>query len=59
VRAGIDEYQSDASVSLPTSAVEQSGGKLQDKGGHRGRRPQCPFHQSPSRLFTRIETVSA
>jgi hypothetical protein len=27
--------------------------------GHRGRRPQCPFHQSPLRLFTRIETVSA
>jgi resolvase-like protein len=28
-------------------------------GGYRGRRPQCPLHQSPSRLFTRIETVSA
>src|SRR5262249_52823647 len=28
-------------------------------GGYRGRGPQCPFHQSPLRLFTRIETVSA
>jgi hypothetical protein len=47
VRAGIDEYQSDAPVSLPTSAVEQSGGKLQDRGGHRGEAPAMPVPSEP------------
>jgi hypothetical protein len=56
VRAGIDEYHSEASVLLPTSAVEQ---QAPGPWGYRGRHPQCRFHQSLLRLFTRIETVSA
>jgi hypothetical protein len=41
----------------PTSAAKQAGSSR--TLGYRGRRPQCPFHQSLLRLFTRIETVSA
>jgi hypothetical protein len=59
VRAGIDEYRSGASVSLPTFLPNKAAASSRTEWGHRGRRPQCPFHQSPLRLFTRIETVSA
>jgi hypothetical protein len=62
LRAGIDE---DVPVLTNTNPRRQFrcrlpvSNKRQAPWGYRGRRPQCPLHQSPLRLFTRIDTVSA
>jgi hypothetical protein len=47
VRAGIDEYQSEASVFAADFSAEQSGGKLQDRVGPSREAPAMPVPSEP------------